>query len=171
MTSFFEFTKVLDVKNPNRGTSKSAGIDFFIPNKSDEFIRQLMSKNSDSNISITEDGFTIFSHKDVLIPSGIHYKIPENTMLMAANKSGVATKLKLVYGAEIGDEDYEGQFHLHLINTSGFPVSVSFGQKIIQAIIVPILYSDVVEKESLDDLYHNSESSRGQGGFGSTGIH
>jgi len=170
MNTKFEFTKVLKVKSPTRGTAKSAGIDFFIPENTEEFIAQLSQKNG-SNISITENTIIIHSHKDVLIPSGIHCKIPENTMLTAANKSGVATKHKLVYGAHILDEDYQGQFHLHLINTSNDNVSLSFGQKILQAIIVPVYYSDIIEHESIDKLYENHNSDRGSGGFGSTGIY
>lgn len=168
MKTFFEFVKVRDVKSPSRGTEKSAGIDLFIPNKNEEFITILLEKNK-KNIKIKNDTIILKPCKDILIPTGIYYKIPKNTMLMAANKSGVATKYKLIYGAEIGDEDYQGELHAHLINTSLFNKKLTFGQKIIQFIIVPVLYSEVIEKESLEVLYSNHESKRGSGGFGSTG--
>ena len=79
-----EFVKVRDVKTPNRGTSESAGLDFFIPN---DYI-----------------GFALEPQKDVLIPSGIHVKFPSGYVLKAYNKSGVATKLKLILGACVGEE-------------------------------------------------------------------
>lgn len=40
-----KFAKIRDVKSPCRGTSKSAGIDFFVPNYSEEFLKVFLKKN------------------------------------------------------------------------------------------------------------------------------
>lgn len=140
--------KTRSVKTPLRGTAKSAGIDFFIP---DDF-------------PVT----TIWPLDDVLIPSGIKIQVPENKALIAFNKSGVATKKKLVIGACVIDEDYQGEVHLHLINTSHENVTIHPGDKIAQFILIDMYYDTIDEVDSLEQLFPEI-SERGEGGFGSTG--
>ena len=138
--------KVKDVKTPARGTSKSAGLDFFVP---DDFEKS-----------------KVWPGKSILIPSGIKAQVPEGYALIAFNKSGVATKEGLVVGACVVDEDYEGEIHLHMINVGDKVVDIVPGQKLTQFILIQINYSDVhVVKE-----FPTRHSERGSGGFGSTGI-
>jgi len=169
MNSYFKYTKVLDVKSPQRGTKDSAGIDFFVPNWSADFLQLFESKNVHARIDESDNRIIIPSHADVLIPSGLHVHIPENTMLMVANKSGVALKFKLIHGAHIIDSDYHEQCFIHLFNISDSDVSINFGQKIIQAILVPILLPVPEEIDTLENLYNDVSTDR-IGGFGSTGI-
>jgi len=171
MNYIFSFVKVLDVKTPIRGTKKSAGIDFFIPEDTRQFRELFIEYNNPKNAFLNMSGINIYPHKDVLIPSGIHYKLPENTMLLLGNKSGIATKYKVIHGAHIGDEDYQGHLFIHLINTSDTVVTLSFGQKVIQGIIVPVYYTDIIEYSNKQELYIEHESERKEGGFGSTGIY
>ena len=110
-----KFTKTRPVKDPNRGTSNSAGIDFYIP-----------FDYPDTEI---EPG------KSVLIPSGIKANIPSNHVLIAYNKSGVATKKNLQVGASVVDEDYQGEIHIHLTNVGTETTQVSPGDKIIQFLL------------------------------------
>lgn len=146
-----KFSKIRDVKSPARGTEKSAGIDFFIPSDFNNGEERIISPN-----------------ESVLIPSGIKVNIPTGYALIAFNKSGVATKKGLFTGACVVDEDYQGEMHLHLTNTSGKETSIIAGDKIIQFILIPILYANPVETQ-IDSLYEEV-SERGSGGFGSTGI-
>lgn len=159
-----KFCKVRDVKSPVRGTGKAAGIDFFVPNF--------------GNI------LTVPPHCDVLIPSGIKAKIPEGYMLIGADKSGVVTSRfacvgagrepkqeafmgAAIIGAKVIDEDYQGEIHIHLINTSNFPIYIKPGMKIAQFILVPVNYEgleEVPESELFDEV-----SERGDGALGSTG--
>ena len=158
-----KFAKVRSVKSPVRGTSKSAGIDFFVPN---------------------DMSFKLWPGSDVLIPSGIKASIPEGFMLMAAEKSGVVTsaeaalkagrKVKegayesvVVLGAKIVDEDYQGEIHIHLINVGKSTVVIESGTKIAQFILVPVSYEDL-EEVTESELFAFI-SDRGDGGFGSTG--
>lgn len=177
----FNFTKVRDVKSPNRGTNLSAGVDFYIPNFSDEYVGQLLNtgNNKDSIIVAknVQSGMSIFikPHSSILIPAGIKVIIPRNSVLTAFNKSGVATKKKLIVGACVIDADYRGEVHIHLINTSDDNVSVEFGDKIIQFVLTPVFYD--TPKEVSSELYmyidnstaEDTENTRGTGGFGSTG--
>lgn len=159
-----KFAKVRDVKSPVRGTAKSAGIDFFVPNDCMPF--------------------RLFPQCDILIPSGIKANIPENMMLMAAEKSGVVTSAEavtragrtpkdsaynsvIVIGAKIIDEDYQGEIHIHLVNVGREIVTINPGTKIAQFILVPVSY-DELEEVSENELFTNS-TERGEGGFGSTG--
>lgn len=142
-----KYAKVRKVKSPERGTPGSAGIDLFVP---EDFSRT-----------------TISPGEDVLIPSGLHFNVLRGTALVAKNKSGVATKKRLIKGAELIDEDYQGEVHIHVVNVGDNEVTISPGDKIIQLCIVPILYLSV-EEETLDNLYPET-TERGTGGFGSTG--
>ncbi len=107
----------------------------------------------------------------VLIPSGIHVKLPEQVFLNAENKSGIASKRGLIHGASLIDQDYEGQIHINLINPTSASVFIKPGEKIIQfvAYFQPKMI-DMKEYMSKEELYKDSESVRGEGGFGSSGI-
>lgn len=140
--------KVKDVKTPIRSTLKSAGIDFFIPN---EFKKTVINPN-----------------ESILIPSGIKVRIPEGYALVANNKSGIATKKKLLVGAAVVDEDYQGEVHLHLINCGTSPVEIDSGDKIIQFLLEKQEYCGIELVDNEIELFGNMESERGSGGFGST---
>ena len=165
------FTKVRDVKTPERGTPESAGIDFFMPTIDESFVQAFIAKNQNSNAVLYRDGLTIPAGERVLIPSGIRVWMEDKeTMLMAANKSGVATKLGLIFTAEIVDSDYTGEVHLGVYNTSHNPVTLHPGDKVIQFIQVPVYLSKMIELsndqyEAVKNIYG---TLRGEGGFGST---
>ena len=170
MNSVMQIAKVRKVKTPERGTSKSAGIDFFVP---EDFSGQMLQP-----------------HEDVLIPSGISALIPDGYMLMAANKSGACpskeakldseTTMKItgqdttisssvIIGASISEEDYPGEIHIHIINVGKEPVWIERGQKIAQFILVPVSYADICEAspEVVKAAVLAKKSER-KGGFNST---
>ena len=144
-----KISKIRDVKTPTRGTSKSAGIDFFVPND--------------------YPGLILAPSDSVLIPTGIKADIPTGYMLTAFKKSGVATKQLLIKGAEVCDEDYQGEIHIHVINVGSVDQLITPGQKLIQFVLVPVFY-DTIEEVPFEELY-SVETERGVGGFGSTGTH
>jgi len=139
--------KIKPVKTPTRGTSKSAGIDFYTPD--------------DMELILLGPG------QDALIPSGIKVQVPPGYALIAFNKSGIATKNKLTKGAEVVDEDYTGEIHIHVFNSGKTTTLINPSQKLIQFILIKMNYDSIEVVESLDDI----ETERGSGGFGSTGIH
>lgn len=124
---------------------------------------------------ITEDETVISKiemepHSKVLIPSGIHVNLPEGIFLKAENKSGIASKRGLIFGASVVDHDYAGEIHINLINTSTNNVIIQAGEKIVQ--FVPLFQpymKEAIEFKSLDELYKEKKSERGSGGFGSSG--
>lgn len=158
-----KIVKVREVKTPERGTKKSAGIDFYIP---DTFVETILPPQ-----------------RDLLIPSGIKAKIPEGYMLIAAEKSGVVTSKQaikqagrepkpgaytsiVIIGAKVVDEDYQGEIHIHLINAGNEYVTIKPGTKIAQFILVPVSYEQI-EEVSEEELF-SEITERGDGGFGST---
>jgi len=114
--------------------------------------------------------FPLLPHERLNIPSGIYCLMEEHgRALIANNKSGVASKLGLVFGASVVDTEYQGEIHINVINTSNKTVRIYEDMKIIQFLETPIYNSVIEEVETLEELY-STESSRGAGGFGSTGI-
>ncbi len=143
-----KFIKTRPVKNPTRGTDQSAGIDFFVP---DDFENHLLYPNCQVNI-----------------PSGIKVKIPSCTALIAFNKSGIATKNQLQVGACVVDSDYQGEVHLNLYNRGTEPALIRAGMKLTQFVLVPVIFTELVELENEQDLYNGVLTERGEGAFGST---
>jgi len=105
----------------------------------------------------------------ICIPSGIHVNLPSNIFLKAENKSGIAAKRGLIFGASVIDVDYHGEIHISLINPTGNNVIIKADEKIIQYIpqFQPVI-NKVIEYEDLETLYNGVESKRGENGFGST---
>ena len=158
--------KVFDVKTPSRGTSVAAGIDFFVPENTEEF--KVAFKEKNPTIQIDEDGIVLGPHERVNIPSGIKVEVPHNYALIAYNKSGVSLRYGLDVGASVIDEDYTGVIHHSLVNTSNDIVKIAYGQKIIQFLLIPVLY-DIVEEVKTEEELFTRKSERGSGAFGSTG--
>ena len=108
-------------------------------------------------------------HQRVLIPAGIKTWMEPGTALIAANKSGVASKKGLIFGAQVVDSDYTGEVHINVINTTDEEVKISTGDKLIQFIHTPILLSPIEEVSETEFKALHMSSLRGEGGFGSTG--
>lgn len=172
-----EFTKIRDVKSPVRANQNDAGIDFFIPNYSSQFFKDLESKNEGNNITYvyvnknneSELEIILAPHAQVNIPSGIKVNIlDKNTYLDANNKSGVATKYRLDVGAKVVDADYQGEIHLNLINTSNEYITIRTGQKIVQFIHKEYIKTNLIEISN-EEYNKLEKTDRGAGGFASTG--
>lgn len=166
-----------DVKSPERDTG-NAGIDFFIPKSTDAFIIAFNEKNAPNNaiLCTNDEGNTVIKimpHGRANIPSGIRCHISPNIALEAQNKSGIATKYGLVYGASTCDANYQGIVHISLINTTGKPVELPLGMKAVQFIprLIDTSAIEVCTDMSFEEFYANFEfSNRGEGAFGSTGV-
>lgn len=166
-----EFLKVRNVKSPIREFG-NAGIDFFIPEFTDSFLSDLQAKNPNISLGYITSGsdkIILYSGEDILIPSGLKTKFPPTIALEAANKSGVALKKKLIVGAQVIDSNYQGEIHIHLINVGREHCILSFGEKIVQFIprVIDISKHKVVNVP--EEEFFTETTTRGNGGFGSTG--
>lgn len=183
------FTKVREVISPNRNNANDAGIDFYVP--TDLRAKDLLSIPANQGLNLAnfskykegvvdvEDSLVkpddivtqivLLPGEKVLIPSGIKVLIePENSMLQAANKSGIASKQGLVFTAEIVDSPYVGEVHIGVVNTTLMAATIYAGKKLVQFIHVPIFLTQPEEISNYE--YHEIAEgwgTRGEKGFGS----
>lgn len=98
------------------------------------------------------------------VPTGIQVAVPAGHVGLVWDKSGLS--LKGVHRlAGVVDAGYRGEVQVVMINLGDAPFAVKKGMKIAQLLVQPVAAVAVVEAGSLDD------TSRGQGGFGSTGLY
>ena len=107
----------------------------------------------------------------IIIPSGIKVNFNDGNprVLIAFNKSGIASKLGLDVLACVIDQDYQGEIHVNFTNTTKKIVKIKPNEKIIQCIMLPVFYESI-EEVPIEKLY-SEVTIRGEGGFGSTGTH
>jgi dUTP pyrophosphatase len=98
------------------------------------------------------------------VPTGIQIAVPTGHVGLVWDKSGIS--LKAVHRlAGVIDAGYRGEVQVVLINLGASPFALRRGMKIAQLLVQPVAAVEVVEADSLDG------TSRGQGGFGSTGLY
>lgn len=175
-TTKLEYCLTRQVKDPGYGNDSAGCIDFFVPTFDENFMADLAKKNphlTESDLEqISAYKKIVLQHgDDICIPSGVHARLEPHTALTAFNKSGVATKMKLVQGAEYVDSDYTGEIHLHVINAGKFERTITEGMKLVQFSYVPVLRGTLGKKNTKEELYAGFESQRGEKWQGSTGTH
>lgn len=107
------FTRVRDVQLPKRANQHDAGIDFFCPVLDSELIQRINEINNSKNVITTHDFILVAPGADITIPSGVKVWIMnKESALVAANKSGLATKFSIQFTAQVIDADYTGKFIL-----------------------------------------------------------
>ena len=100
-----------------------------------------------------------------LVPTGIAIALPPDTEAQVRPRSGLAAKhgVTVLNAPGTIDADYRGEIQAILINHGSESVLVTRGMRIAQLVIAPVLQANLDEVVALD------ETSRGTGGFGSTG--
>lgn len=100
-----------------------------------------------------------------LIKTGISIELPSGTEAQVRPRSGLALKHSVTVLNSPGtiDEGYRGEVGVIMINHGREPFHVEKGMKIAQMVVKPVFTVEVVEAGALSD------TSRGHGGFGSTG--
>lgn len=101
-----------------------------------------------------------------LVPTGLKMELPEGTEAQVRSKSGIALKNGVFVLNSPGtvDENYRGEVGVILYNLSKETFVIKKGQKVAQMVICNVEYVDTCEVAEI------SQSDRGEGGFGSTGI-
>jgi dUTP pyrophosphatase len=101
-----------------------------------------------------------------LVPTGLIIELPSGYEAQVRPRSGLAAKFAVTVLNSPGtiDADYRGEVSVILINLGKEPFTVTRGERIAQMIVSPVTHVDLSETEKL------STTSRGAGGFGSTGI-
>jgi deoxyuridine 5'-triphosphate nucleotidohydrolase (EC 3.6.1.23) len=114
-----------------------------------------------------DDKLTLAPGQTELIATGmaIHISDP-NITAMILPRSGLGHKKGLVLGNLVGliDSDYQGQLYVSCWNRSQNPVTLSRGDRMAQLVFVPVIQ---VQFNHVDSF---SDSQRGTGGFGHSGV-
>ncbi|MCK7547605.1 dUTP diphosphatase [Marinobacter koreensis] len=101
-----------------------------------------------------------------LIPTGLSIHIADPSLAaMILPRSGLGHKHGIVLGNLVGliDSDYQGELMVSCWNRGNSTFSVDVGERIAQLILVPVVQAEFEVVDRFDS------SSRGEGGFGSTG--
>lgn len=119
----------------------------------------------------TDSGADLFALERTVLPAraitkvhtGIAVELPENTSGIIWGKSSVESKgIKAMAG--LVDAPYRGELIVCMYNLNEQDFVFEAGQKVAQLVVLPTLYPAFEEVSALTD------TSRGEGGFGSTGV-
>lgn len=101
-----------------------------------------------------------------LIPTGLQMALPPGYEAQIRPRSGLAYKhgITMLNSPGTIDSDYRGEVKVLAINHSRIPFVIEHGDRIAQMVIAPVYQPDIRQADELPD------SSRGAGGFGSTGV-
>ena len=101
-----------------------------------------------------------------LIPTGLSVELPKGIELQVRPRSALALKHGITVLNTPGtvDSDYRGELAVLLINLGNEDFKIENGDRIAQAVIAQAIQADFVQKDEL------SNTERGAGGYGSTGI-
>lgn len=130
---------------PQYATSQSAGLDLR------------------ANLS---ESITLKPLERRLIPTGLHIALPEGYEAQVRPRSGLAYKKGVTVLNAPGtiDADYRGDIGVILINMSNEDFVVENGERVAQLVIAKYDQAEWIQVTEL------SETNRGEGGFGSTGV-
>ena len=131
-------------KLPTRGSSDAAGYDLY---------------------AATNYNIEIQPHTTVKIGTGLSFELPQGTFAAIFPRSGIATKRGLRPANCVGvcDSDYRGEYIVALHNDTDVTQIILPQERIAQMILLPYIEMKFNEVEELSD------TTRGDGGFGSTG--
>ena len=156
--------RLTDVEMPHKAHSTDAGIDFYLPKD----LNYIIQNGKGINVEAYKDGdviktaIAIYPQESVLLPMGIKTEFYKGYGLLFVNRSGIAAKKHLFRGACLVDAAYRGEILVNLTNVSNQKQYLMAGDKLIQGLLIPVPYVNIIEGEV------NKETERGEGGFGST---
>jgi len=130
---------------PHYQTEHSAGVDLY---------------------AAVDGGIVLEPGKWNLIPTGIAIAIPEGYEGQVRPRSGLALKhgIGMLNGPGTIDADYRGEIGIILFNFSDKPFTIKRGDRIAQLVFAKL------ERARFEIVESLSETTRGTGGFGHTGV-
>ncbi len=133
-----------DLPLPARATASAAGYD----------------------IRSAEESVTLEPGEIRLVATGLVMELPEGIECQVRPRSGLALKHGITLPNSPGtiDPDYRGELRVIMQNLGGEPVTLERGERIAQLVFARFEAPDVIEVDEVTD------TERGSGGFGSTGV-
>lgn len=134
-----------NAKLPSYGSAEAAGADLY---------------------ACLDDAVTVKPGETIWIPTGIALEVPKGCAGLIYARSSLGTKRGLAPANKVGvvDSDYRGEIQVVLYNHSTIAQTIDHGERIAQFLITPVLTPEYIESDALSD------TDRGAGGFGSTGV-
>lgn len=134
---------------PTYGSEKAAGMDLYADTK-----------------SLGVDKLYIVPGDCLKVPTGFAFELPKGYCSLILARSGLAAKKGLRPANCVGlcDEDYRGNYTVPVYNDSHEDQVIEHGDRIAQLMFAPYVQAELTEVNNL------SETERGSGGFGSTGV-
>ena len=116
-------------------------------------------------------GMRVEPGESVLVPTGCRFAIPHGYMMEVKNRSSMAAKNQLLVGACVVDSGYDGEVFVNLHNIGKIARVLEPGDKVAQAVVVPVVHARFVASETPDiyEWHPITISNRGTGALGSTG--
>jgi len=138
---------------PQQATVGSAGFDLHV----------VLPFDKDENEQLSK--IVLNPNERVRLNTGLAFQLPENHVMLIAPRSsmGIKKNLRLQNTLGVLDADYTGECFLFVENTGNEKIEILHKERIAQAIVLPY---PKVSFETVDEL---AETSRGEGGMGSTG--
>ena len=127
----------------------------------------ILAAGADLRAAVTEDAPMVLQPRErALVPTGLAMALPAGYEAQIRPRSGLAYKHGITCLNTPGtiDADYRGEVKVLLINHGDKPFTIKRGERIAQMVIAPITQPAF---QRVTDL---SETKRGEGGFGSTGV-
>jgi len=113
-----------------------------------------------------EAGLTLAPGTRLAVPTGLAMAVPEGFEIQVRARSGLALKqgLMVANGPGTVDADYRGEVKVIVLNAGAEPIHIAHGVRIAQLVLAAVPRAT---PRLVTDL---SETVRGAGGFGSTGV-
>ena len=140
-----------------------------VVNKSGNQLPAYETKNSagmDLRANLPEGGITLNPMQRAMVPTGLFMEIPEGYEGQVRPRSGLAAKHGITVLNTPGtiDADYRGEVKVILINLSDVPFAINHGDRIAQIVFARCEQAQLTETDTISD------TERGTGGFGHSGV-
>ena len=140
-----------------------------VVNKSGNQLPAYETKNSagmDLRANLPEGGITLNPMQRAMVPTGLFMEIPEGYEGQVRPRSGLAAKHGITVLNTPGtiDADYRGEVKAILINLSDVPFAINHGDRIAQIVFARCEQAQLTETDTISD------TERGAGGFGHSGV-
>ena len=116
--------------------------------------------------ALLDDKVVLKPGERTILPTGLFFEIPQGYEIQVRPRSGLAAKNGVTVLNTPGtiDSDYRGELKVILINLGDSDFEISSGDRIAQIVVAPVTLGNFIQVDSI------SETERGTGGFGSTGV-
>lgn len=161
------YKKYPEVETPQRQTEYSSCYDLKAYLKTGMVVNVYDAKNVKHDVVLKSDGLSLAPSERALVPTGIHFDIPEGFSLRIHPRSGIALKqgLSLINCQGIIDSDYTDQTMITICNFSEERNIIRHGDRLAQVEVYEELSVQFVDIGDVPEVKGNRT-----GGFGSTGV-